>query len=363
MRIVIRTDASFEIGIGHVFRCITLANELRSRGHIVSFLTRTIDEKVLAKIRAGNYKVHILSAKNNTSQINPKLTGIHSHWLGVTQEIDAKECSAVLNKINPDWVVVDHYSINQIWHKIIRKYCSRILVIDDLNDRPFDCDLLLNQNVGTLSKDYSDLLPQECKLLLGPKYALLRKEFRDWRDYSLKQRTQTSYSNILITMGGADENNISLKILKELEGAGLSDRASVTLVLGALNPWESEIRSFAEYTSLQMELKVDVNNMAEIMSNSDITIGAPGSTSWERCCLGLPTVLLVLAQNQIKISQNLVDQKLAIVTNLISLREDLEGLLSSDAGRSELDLFSKTSSTVCDGKGVERLVKVMEKLK
>ena len=126
----------------------------------------------------------------------------HSHWLAVSQECDAYECKNFVEKIEPDWIIVDHYALDINWHKILKPICKNIMVIDDIADRAFDCKILVNQNLGFSRENYEHLTSNECKFLIGPKYSFLRTEFIDWRQFSIKRRLEKKINNVLVMMGG-----------------------------------------------------------------------------------------------------------------------------------------------------------------
>ena len=189
MQVVIRTDASLQIGTGHVMRCLTLANALNEKGVTVEFICRDLPGNLIVYIESKGFSVHSLhgltTSKPGVSRSHNNLS--HSHWLGVSQEQDVKECESVLNIINPDWLIVDHYAIDCWWQNELKGHYKKLMVIDDLADRRHECDLLLDQTFGRKEEDYKSLVNKDCHLLLGSKYALLRPEFTQWREYSLRQ--------------------------------------------------------------------------------------------------------------------------------------------------------------------------------
>ena len=187
--IVFRTDASLAIGTGHVMRCLTLADALRERGARSHFICRTHDGHLIEHIRAHGHQVSALPATASTSMTsNTDNSTAHAHWLGVDWASDALDTLTVLQGLRTDWLVVDHYALDARWEKKLRHGCQRLLVIDDLADRPHDCELLLDQNLGRLASDYDRSVPVSCTVLAGPQHALLRPEFADWRYRSLARR-------------------------------------------------------------------------------------------------------------------------------------------------------------------------------
>ncbi|MBT6471973.1 MAG: UDP-2,4-diacetamido-2,4,6-trideoxy-beta-L-altropyranose hydrolase, partial [Candidatus Marinimicrobia bacterium] len=289
MKAIFRVDASLKMGTGHVMRCLTLAQVLNENGADVEFICRKHEGSLIDKIRSSGFVVHELEVFEET-KVDNKLA--HSHWLGATQQQDADDCINILKAEKLDWLIVDHYALDEEWQKRLKPCYEKLMVIDDLADKIFDCDVLLNQNLGTQIEDYKNKIPDNCELLLGCNYALLRSEFSDLRERALVRRKNTiEINNILISMGGSDNENITYDILQQLD-----DRFNIVVVLGSSSMHSDMIAGYAE--GKKIKVIIDADNMAELMLEADLAIGAGGSTSWERCCLGLPTLLFVTAENQ-----------------------------------------------------------------
>ena len=358
MQLIIRADTSAQIGTGHIMRCLTLANKASKRGHTVNFLTRTPDPFFVNKIKSYGHKMLILKNIDTVKQkYNYALD--HSHWLDVSQECDAHESKAIVKKLRPDWIIIDHYALDQRWHKIIQPICENIMVIDDLADRRFDCKILLDQNLGSSRKDYQRWAPGDCKFLIGPKYALLRQEFMDWRQFSLDRRPTKQVKKVLVTMGGADTANYTLMVLSELAKSKFSKKLHFDVIVGSAYPHRTQLVEFCHQSKIRIVIKVDVKNIAEIMAKSDLCIGAAGSTSWERCCLGLPTITMSIAKNQLKIIRALQEHEVAVVSSPTKIREDFEKLFDIGGGERLLSL-SNNSKEMFDVLGAQRVVRTME---
>src|SRR5690606_2585434 len=147
---------------------------------------------------------------------------VHSHWLGATQTQDAAGCVPILAKLNPDWLIVDHYALDARWERALKPHYRKLMVIDDLADRPHQCDLLLDQTFGRDAEDYQTWVPANCRLLCGSHYALLRPEFAALRPYSLARRATPQLRQLLITMGGVDKDNATGQVLEALRASQLS---------------------------------------------------------------------------------------------------------------------------------------------
>jgi len=347
MKVVFRVDASLIMGIGHVMRCLTLAQILKENNASVEFICRKHEGNLIDKIRSNNFTVYELGLSGE-NKIDTKLS--HSHWLGVTQKQDANECINILKTEKTDWLIVDHYAIDEDWHRELKPFCEKLMVIDDLADRKHRCDILLDQTFGRQQEDYSARIPRGCELLLGSKYALLRPEFAKWRAYSLERRSKPEFKQLLINMGGTDPDNITGKVIERLQTAKLPKDVEITIVMGKTAPHLARVITGANKLPYRSEVKVDVDNMAELMANADIAIGASGATTWERCCLGLPTIQLITAYNQEFIASKLNKInaiKLVKIDNVIENLENFQYWMQSTG---------ENASKVTNGSGIKRIL-------
>jgi UDP-2,4-diacetamido-2,4,6-trideoxy-beta-L-altropyranose hydrolase len=292
MRIAIRVDATCQIGTGHFMRCLTLADELKQKGVGIRFVSRRLPENLRDMSVAKGYDLMLLKSTPSDG-VAGKLP--HSSWLGTSQAQDATETIQVLSDQTWDWLVVDHYALDTAWESAMRPEVGKIMVIDDLADRLHDCDLLLDQNLyGELEHRYDGLVPDHCVKLLGPRYALLRPEFAAARK-TLRHR-DGRVRRILVFFGGSDLSNETAKVLEAIRLLNRTEIA-VDVVVGASNPKGDRIREICQGMP-NTDFHLQVENMAELMAAADLAIGASGTTTWERCCLGLPSIVLVLADNQ-----------------------------------------------------------------
>lgn len=353
-RFFFRVDASIQIGSGHVMRCLTLAKALREHGIQCSFICREHEGHLGELIKKNGFELFLLSTEIGADlQIDSGLA--HSSWLHCSMDMDAKQTRQVLPE-KVDCLVVDHYALDARWESQMRSVCQKIVVIDDLADRKHDCDILLDQNLGTTETDYSELVPDYCIKLIGPKFALLRPEFAEWREYSLQRRKYPELKHILISMGGVDKNNMTGKILHQLSLSLLPDESTITVVMGATAPWLENIKSLAIKMPIFTKVLVNVENMAELIANCDFVIGAAGATAWERCCLGAPSIILVLAANQKRIAQALVDANLVFFLDEQKINDFK---LTNYLNYSSIKNMIALSSSLVDGLGVSRVVDVV----
>lgn len=363
-RIAFRTDASLAIGTGHVMRCLTLADALKARQVACHFICREMPGHLIDAIRQRGHETHVLPRAETATSVTEDTQGpAHADWLTTDWRTDARQTLALLETLRPEWLVVDHYALDARWQDATRSGYGRLFVIDDLADRPHTADLLLDQNLGRDARDYAALVPSACECLIGPRYALLRPEFAEYREASLARRQRPSLGNILVTMGGIDKDNATGRVLEALESCPLPPRCTLSVVMGANAPWLASVQAQALEMPWETEVAVNVNDMARRMSQADLAIGAAGSTSWERCCLGVPTLTVVLADNQREVAKELHDIGAAIsLGDLDEVHAELALRLGKFISRADLLFeYSVTAARITDGSGVtlvsERLLK------
>ena len=363
--IVFRADASVQIGTGHIMRCLTLADALREKGHACHFICREHLGNLIAAIRQREFHVHTLPITEDGGGVEEGSSEIaaaepaHVHWLGASWEADARQSRAIIRELDPAWLVVDHYALDARWESAVRSGVLRLLVIDDLADRSHEADLLLDQNLGRESDDYSSLVPKGCRLLIGPRYALLRPEFARLREKSLRRRQSPCLKRVLVTMGGVDKDNATGTVLNALRHCPLPEDAEIEVVMGGNAPWLESVRRQAATMPRKTTIRVDVRDMAMRMLDADLAIGAAGSTSWERCCLGLPAVMVVLAENQRSIAEALANLGACVYLDDVNNVDQLPDRWGSLTELGALDAMSKASASVTDGEGVARMCQQM----
>jgi len=359
-KILIRTDASVQIGTGHVMRCLTLADELRRRGAEVVFVCREFDGNLCGYIEEKGYVVHRLPVSDIQEQ-NIQNNLKHAVWLGADWQTDARQVEEIIKGIDtlPDWLVVDHYALDERWEEYLRPYLKKIMVIDDLADRVHDCDLLLDQNFyENLESRYDGLVPARCKKLLGHKYALLRPEFREARK-NLRKR-DGHVKRIMIFFGGSDPTNETTKALEAVRMLNRPDIA-VDVVVGAFNPHREVIEQVASdlpYCTCHFNVK----DMASLMAKADLVVGAGGTTVWERCALGLPSLVTTVAENQERTVSDMAESGYLLFlgrseeVSVDSLYHALKIALQSPW---LLISFDRKTQSLVDGKGAKRVAQEM----
>lgn len=356
--IAFRVDSSRIIGLGHLMRCLTLANALREGGGQCLFVMRNHEGNAARIVKREGHDVAMLPAETvaadqDSADDLPK----HAAWLGARWDEDARQTLFELSGRPFDWLVVDHYGIDFRWQKMLRAHVGNIMVIDDLADRRHDCDVLLDQTYGRNAADYGQLTPQGCKVLAGSQYAVLRPEFAALRAYSLARRANSKLERILISMGGTDPDNVTVDVLAALKLSPLPTSCTIDVVLGSGAPCVDAVRQVAAEMPWPTTVRVDVSDMAQLMAGADLAIGAAGATSWERCCLGVPSIIFVLAENQRMVADNMEEVGAAVVLSsaaglLGKLRDCVSVLVKSPDLRSSL---SAIAATLTDGNGAMRV--------
>lgn len=367
MNVVFRVDASLQIGSGHVMRCLSLAHGLAARGVHCTFLTRMHSGNLRDTILRHDFPVHELAAEGPECHAEGELgvatEGLsHASWLGCTWQTDAHQTVLFLQSRHVDLLVVDHYALDYRWEEAVRPWCGRVMAIDDLADRRHNCDFLLDQNLGRGEADYASLLGNGAKLLVGPSYALLRQEFAVRRPASLRRRRcrGPALSRIMISMGGVDQANATGSVLTALRQCRLPSDSRIGVIMGSQSPWLAQVRESARRMPWLTEVFLDVGDMARRMAASDLAIGAAGSTAWERCCMGLPSLIVVLAENQWPGASALSAAGAAcLIGEVADIERKLPLAMTQLQCDSRLQQMSDAASAVADGHGVTRVLQAL----
>lgn len=360
MNIIFRVDASLAIGTGHVLRCLTLAAKLKQCKVLCHFVMQTLAGNLCEYVRNKGYEVYELELTNGLDRVAENNSD-YASWVYGSNENDAKATLRFVKQLKPIWIIADHYGLDSKWEKLVSAECDRLMVIDDLANRDHVCNLLLDQNLGRKESHYRELVPSTCKLMLGPQYALLRDEFSFWRKVSLERRAHAKLKRILVNLGGVDSNNLTLDVLKVLSKSNLTREMEISVVLGSTSPHVTCIVDYVKKSKLNANVTVNARNMAEIMAGCDIAIGAAGSTAWERCCLGVPTIILVLAENQVFVARQLEELGAALVIKsdfltTYELTESIANLLDRNA----LQGVSSRAARITTGEGASVVVEAMQ---
>ncbi len=369
-RLLFRLDCSVQIGSGHLMRCLTLADAWRREGGQSTFMVRDLSPMLQGLLIQRGHRPLLLthSGSTTTGQVAGGEDLAHSHWLNSSQAADAQTCLQALSHAQEllpfDGLIVDHYALDQRWEVAMRGVARWVMVIDDLADRQHSCDMLLDQNLGRQPEHYARHVPASTRCLLGPTYALLRPEFAEAREPSLRRRSSGTLGRGLISLGGVDAFNLSGACLAQLEACDLPADTRITVVLGIQAPHLAAVQAQVDRASWPVEVVVDARDMAQRLSHCDWAIGAAGASAWERCCLGVPSLVMVLADNQLAGARALEDTGAAVVVpgpvgalpSLPAFSEGLHTLFS------HARTVSGRAAAVCDGLGTQRVLAAMSEL-
>ena len=352
MRVVFRADASTKMGSGHLMRCLTLAEELEKNGSDVSFISRAHEGNLNHLVSKKGFKVHELqnpiSAKLNKKSIKGDN---YNRWLAATEDKDAQETIKAIGIDKPDWLIVDHYALSEKWEKAVRPTVKNIMVIDDLANRSHDCDMLLDQNwFENMETRYKGLVPAGCTKLLGPEYALLRPEFFEAR--KLIKKRNGKVDRIFVFFGGSDPHNLTGMTLRALSDSELA-YLKVDIVIGENNPHNQELKKLTT-SRVSTNLHIQVDDIVPIMTNADLAIGSGGVNTWERMCLGIPSLIISFAENHNIMLQDLLQHKFVnFLGNITKVDEFVikKGVLDIISDRSLIKDQSKKINKLVDGSG------------
>lgn len=332
--ILFRADGGGTIGFGHLRRCLSLAERLREWGNDCLFVCRAADRSFNALISDAGFPLIELPARM------------------VSQPDDAEQ-TLVMSKVQApfDAVVVDHYGLDHVWEQVVRSAAQRIVAIDDLADRRHVCDILIDVAPGDPAR-YDHLVPAGCTKLLGPAYALLRPEFGKLRQ--ARSEHGDAIRRILISFGGVDPDDMTGTAITAIRD--VLPHVSIDAVVTGLSPHRERLERRA-VQDRDLFVHVDAPHMAELMLGADLAVGAGGSTSWERACMGLPSIVAVIAENQRTTADALERLGCAFAItagpNFDAELARLVQLLS--ASPALLRLMSTAASSAVDGRGVERV--------
>jgi UDP-2,4-diacetamido-2,4,6-trideoxy-beta-L-altropyranose hydrolase len=339
MRALFRCDASSKIGAGHVVRCLALAEALAHEGWSCSFVCVEDSAVVVPALRQAGHELVLLQ---RTEADDP--VALRDRWPD-----------------GYDLLIVDHYELDFGFEAACRGWASRILVLDDLADRKHDCDLLLDSALDSSSNNYASLVPSSCRLLFGPCFAPLRPEFYKARALASQRRAERAgLTGVLLGFGASDTRNLTPPALVAIAQSGLDVRVDVVIGAGAKNL--EEVEALSRNLPLEVRIFSAVNDMVEKMCEVDLAVGGAGSSAWERCCLGLPAIMIVTSKNQKNIAKHLTSASAADVVSV--RRDDLIGALSIavaglEAEPARLREMSRRAFALCDGRGAVRVAEAV----
>lgn len=331
--IAFRVDSSSSMGTGHVMRCLTLAGQLVEMGFQPVFFSTNLPGSLTSLI-ASTYPIEIVSSESSLQFV--------------------ESC----RNYHPKAIVVDHYEIEHRWESTVQSEINvPMIVVDDLADRKHACELLIDQNLGRRSSDYDGLVPVSSQRLIGPHYALLRPEFAKLRPQSLTSKLQfRGVKRVLISLGGADPTNVTLRVLRQLDSISPQQLSIIDVVVGNAYPHQQELHAFAANSSLPVTLHIQVANVGELMQRADLAIGAGGSSAWERCAMGLPSIAIGIAANQNIVLKGLQEARAALVVQSPDqLHTDFEDCWRQLNQSKDYLEMSRNAAALVDGAGAYRV--------
>ena len=337
--IFIRVDSSTKIGYGHFMRCMALADTLQKNFEI-NFITRSLEGSLISDIQKKGFG--IFRFYSNSEKINEKN--------------DAQKTISLIKKHSDpkNILIVDNYQLSKKWETDVKPFVHKLIVIDDLSNRSHNCDLLIDQNLHTkVNGLYKGLIPSNCIKLIGPKFSMIRKEFRMMRK-SVKPRT-FPIKKILVSFGGSDIENqtpVALNSIKKMNG-----KINVDVVVGKANKCKKTLKIFCNENK-HFTYHEQIDNIADLMLSSDLSIGSSGSTTWERCSLGLPAIVSISSNDQRDIANSLSRKKCIInLGDVKKLKESSYINVITNLKKNDLRNMSKNSMSLVDGNGTQRILK------
>jgi UDP-2,4-diacetamido-2,4,6-trideoxy-beta-L-altropyranose hydrolase len=357
LSVAIRVDSGAHIGGGHLLRCITAAQELRALGASVCFVSREHPGHLLAVLDDSGFPVYRLPPVNLARSDGAD----HVAWLGVAQEQDAAETLAALDGLRLDWLIVDHYAIDAVWERHVGQSTSaKIMVIDDLADRPHQADLLLDQNYfgSETAGRYGSRVPHHCNCLLGPRYALLHPRYKHLRQSS--PRRSNAVERVLVYFGMHDATRATLRVLEALNHPEFLPIA-VDVVVGNDPQLLAEVQAAIRArpgTTLHQSLPT----LADLMASADLAIGAGGATTWERACLGVPAIVATIADNQVGLASVLAaDGFIALVGRSTSMSSHAWYIVLRQLVRTpeRISTLGSRARQLTDGYGAARVARYL----
>jgi UDP-2,4-diacetamido-2,4,6-trideoxy-beta-L-altropyranose hydrolase len=341
MHLLIRADASVHIGTGHVMRCLALAQAWMQQGGQASVLMTETTSAVESRLTSESIQV------------------LHLKSIAGSKE-DAWETIQAAQRVGATWVVVDGYQFSTEYQRILKENSLQLLVLDDYGHAEhYWADIVLNQNISADISLYSNREPYT-QLLLGPRFALLRQEFWDWQGW--QRQIPEIARKILVTLGGADPDNVTLKVIQALQQVQIDD-LQVVVVVGATNPHLKALQEAVNSSLHSMRLEHNVTNMPELMAWADIAIAGGGSTCWELAFMGLPSLTLILAENQRAITEKLNQAGIVQILGWSmrqtadTISQQIIKILLSEEIRTRM---TQLGQALVDGQGCDRVLMILK---
>jgi len=360
MKVVFRVDTSAVIGAGHFMRCVTLASALKENGVQVRFICRCLPEHfqdLLSKLKF-EFRLFDQAFRNRGSDENPS-----SQSTRAFQEEDSRETINVIGDVNFDWLIVDHYGLDRIWESIVMSRVKHLMVLDDLADREHQCEILLDPTYGETNARYAHLVPADCRCLCGSEFALLRPQFSLNRQSIDRVLPAGEEARMHVFFGSSDTANhtarFSRMLLVHFPALALS------AVVGRGFEPVGQLEQLSAEFGTRFCWKADLPDMAGSMKECDMALGAPGGTTWERACIGLPAAYMAVAKNQIPILERLESSGLCVYLGEANGLDEATFVAKMQSFLSDAPALQDMRSVgmrAVDGRGIDRVVLAIREL-
>jgi UDP-2,4-diacetamido-2,4,6-trideoxy-beta-L-altropyranose hydrolase len=354
-KVCFRVDGSDKIGSGHISRCLAFADFLKKKKIESFFIIRNFNGNFATEIKKKGFRVFKLKKKKKKvkKKINHKIF-FYKNSLQQTEEIDALDTLKILTKIKPCLVFVDHYGISEVWHRIIKSYKYKLVVIDDLADRKYYCDLLIDSTHKRKKSDYKNLINSNCQLLLGADKSFIKDEFLLIRKKSFKKNLNNiKIKNILITMGNSDPLNTTFFVVRSILKSPLNN-LTINILLGKSYKFKKSILKIINKDNKNFNLINYTNKISEYALKADFAVTTPSVTSLELMTIGLPMGVIINAKNQNEIAKNFEKDKVMINFGLrkkLTFKRFTSSLVNILFDYKKCHNMIKAGTKICSGKG------------
>lgn len=340
--LLIRADASAAIGTGHVMRCLALAQAWQDAGGQVAFVMAEATPAIEERLRGENMSLHRIDGPPGS-------------------EVDCAQLTALARSYRPWFIVVDGYRFGAAFQKALKNKSNKVLLIDDNGlSGSYSADIVLNQNMHAAEHLYQKR-EENTRLILGTNYALLRREFSGADNH----RPMASIARkLLVSMGGSDPENVTLRVMEAIEKVEIAG-LEVTILLGGSNPHLARVAEAAAQSRHSCRILHNLSNMRDVILWADLVISAAGSACWEYCALGLPAILVVVAENQANNAQALASAGAAKLVSggiRFAIGEMAKLITCLAHSVQERQSLSQTGRTLVDGGGAARIVSILRRM-
>ena len=358
MKVLFRCDGSTAMGLGHILRCISLAKNLLKQNVQCMFVLRTHEkrsyyEPIMGSIATVFLDSEVTPVPDNMN--NPK--AIKETWLGVSEEKELNDLTSIMLDYRPNILVIDHYAYNNFLTSALNIFAP-LAVVDDLNNRTIQCDIIINHNLGFEKDHYKNCYNKNGdvpKLLLGPEYCMIESNFsavETSRTFDKEEKLK-----LLVTFGALDHNNMSLSVLNVIAKSKLSALLNVSVMLHANAPYRNELEKWSSEALPGLKFYWSPEDIPRLYKNSSLALGAGGTSAWERCASGLPSLMIPAADNQAKIIDFISKAGGGTQVSLTRGKNDyfLDALKEIIKNRFLLNQMSYKARRIVDGHGIDRI--------